>query len=134
MGKYGKGHLNESGKLLLEICMKYDLVLTNTLFKHKLSHRTTWTAPYRSYQTHDGTNRRNPVRNQIFFLIIRNNFKHLVQDSRSYSGTETDSDHKMVLCKIDVDLRKIYKKKKTPPKVNILSFAKKRSNTNSQML
>ena len=39
MGKFGKGHGNSSGRQLLELCMKHDLVITNTLFQHKLTHR-----------------------------------------------------------------------------------------------
>ena len=110
MGKYGKRQMNESGKALLELCSKHDLVITNTLFPHKLSHRTTWTAPDRKYITHDGTERRNPIRNQIDYLIIRNQHKHLIQDSRSQEGTETDTDHKMVICKINIDTQKIHSK------------------------
>ena len=45
VGRYGKGHTNENGLALLEFLSKSNLVLTNTLFPHKLSHRTTWTAP-----------------------------------------------------------------------------------------
>ena len=125
MGKYGKGHINESGKALLELCSKYDLVITNTLFPHNLSHRTTWTAPEREYITYDGTVRRNPTRNQIDYVIIRNEHKHLLQDSRSYGGTQTDTDHKMVMSKIFLDTRKMYNRIKVTPKTNISAFADK---------
>ena len=49
VGRYGKGHTNENGLALLEFLSKSNLVLTNTLFPHQLSHRTTWTAPERQY-------------------------------------------------------------------------------------
>ena len=45
MGRFGKGVMNESGKRLLEMCYKEDLILTNTTYNIKQSHRTTWTAP-----------------------------------------------------------------------------------------
>ena len=99
MGKYGKGKMNDSGKALLELCLKQDLVITNTLFPHRLSHRTTWTAPDRRYTTHDGTERRNPIRNQIDYVIIRNQHRHLIKDSRSYGGTQSESDHKWYYAK-----------------------------------
>ena len=44
MGKCGKGHINSSSRCLLEMIARHDPVLTNTLFKHKLAHKTTWTA------------------------------------------------------------------------------------------
>ena len=39
MGKHGKDNLNESGRMLMEIYSNHDLIVTNTLFKHKFSHR-----------------------------------------------------------------------------------------------
>ena len=45
MGRYGKGEVNENGTRLLEFCSQHSLVPTNTKFKHKLCHRTTWQAP-----------------------------------------------------------------------------------------
>ena len=42
IGKYGKGLMNSSGRRLLEMCKKNNLYITNTTFKHKKSHRTTW--------------------------------------------------------------------------------------------
>ena len=71
VGKYGKGEMNNSGRILVEMCAKHDLVITNTLFNHKMSHRTTWTAPERDFITHDGTPRKKPVRNQIDFVIVK---------------------------------------------------------------
>ena len=78
MGKYGKGMLNTSGRRLLELCSKHNLVVTNTLFKHKMCHTSTWTAPERIQST-----RRNPIRNQIDFIIVRNNNKNFVNSLTS---------------------------------------------------
>ena len=47
MGQYGKGQINSSGQRLLEMCRKSEMHLTNTIFKHKMCHRSTWTAPFR---------------------------------------------------------------------------------------
>ena len=49
MGILGKGQINSSGRRLLEACRKTDLIITNTLFQHKICHRTTWTAPFRNH-------------------------------------------------------------------------------------
>ena len=100
IGQYGKGEANSSGKILLELCIRNGLSITNTFFKHKMCHRTTWTVPMRNFITHDGTNRKNPIRNQIDFIITRKNIKHLVTNSRSYGGIHTYSDHKMVIANV----------------------------------
>ena len=42
MGQYGKGILNENGCEVLDLCQRNYLILINTIFKHKLSHITTW--------------------------------------------------------------------------------------------
>ena len=41
IGQYGKGHFNSNGENLLEHTKENNLVLTNTLFYHKLGRRTT---------------------------------------------------------------------------------------------
>ena len=60
MGKYGKGKLNENGRELLEFACRNDLILTNTMFYHKLSHITTWEGPIRQHTYKHGSIRRNP--------------------------------------------------------------------------
>ena len=58
MGRFGKGHVNSSGNHLLNLCFQNDLIITNTLFKHRLSHICTWEAPFRKFKMKDGTERR----------------------------------------------------------------------------
>ena len=74
IGKYGKGQINSNGESLLEYAKENNLILTNTLFPHKLAHRTTWTCAER-IQPHnsssDGKPRRNPYINQIDYIIKR---------------------------------------------------------------
>ena len=67
IGQYGKDHLKSNGENLQEYTKENNLVLTNTLFYHKLGHRTTWTSLQRvtPHISFDGTVRRNPYRNQI---------------------------------------------------------------------
>ena len=43
IGKYGNGKLNSNAEFLLELAKENNLFLTNTMFHHKLTHRTTWT-------------------------------------------------------------------------------------------
>ena len=41
VGKYAKNKVNENGNLLIEFCKLHNLLITNTIFKHKPSHQTT---------------------------------------------------------------------------------------------
>jgi exonuclease III len=96
MGCYGKGRLNTNGEALLQFANRNNLVITNTLFPHPLKHVTTWEAPYRAYTHWDGTTRKHPVRNQIDYILVRVPHRRVIKDSRSYSGTFTNSDHRLV--------------------------------------
>ena len=94
MGVYGKGVLNENGEFLLELANRHNLILTNTLFQHKMTHRTTWRCPER-------INSNKPiVNNQIDYILVRNTERHNILDARSYGGIFVDTDHKLVVLKI----------------------------------
>ena len=41
VGKYAKNKVNENGNLLIEFCKLHNLLITNSIFKHKPSHQTT---------------------------------------------------------------------------------------------
>ena len=45
LGKYGIGKCNSNGELLLALYTEFDLIVTNTMFKQKDAHKTTWTHP-----------------------------------------------------------------------------------------
>ena len=122
MGKYGKGIINSSGKRLLETCKTNELILTNTLFQHKKSHRTTWTAPFRNFITRTGEERRNPVRNQIDYIITRKLHRGFVTDSRSYGGIRTNTDHKLVKASFRVEWYKLKDKTKKTIKIDTSNF------------
>ena len=96
IGKFGKGEINSNGSCLLEFCNRNGLFLTNTFFQHKLAHRVTWTCPEKINKN----KRKNPIRNQIDYILTRKQIKHNIMDSRSYSGTFVESDHNLVLTKI----------------------------------
>ena len=88
-----------------EYTKENNLILTKTLFCHKLSHWTTWTSiehvnPHLSI---DGTVRRNPYRNQIEYIIAKSIHRKLFLDSRSYGNLSTPTDHKLVKAKINLE-------------------------------
>ena len=42
MGKNGIGKCNSKGEILLALCSEFELIVTNTMFKLKDEHKTTW--------------------------------------------------------------------------------------------
>ena len=48
MGAFGKGEVNSNGEALLEMATNQELILSNTLFYHKMAHRTTLTCPQKN--------------------------------------------------------------------------------------
>lgn len=87
--------------------------LTNTFFKHKPIHQTTWESP-RSYKnvidSKTGKIRKNPYRNQIDYIIVRNTNKIKIQDSKSTIDKVTKSDHKPVIIKTNLTFKQKHKK------------------------
>ena len=120
VGKFSKGEINVNGEYLLEFSKRHNLKITNTFFKHKPCHITTWECPERIEKHLDsksGKIRNNPYRNQIDFIMIRNNQNIQVNNSRSYGGMRTKSDHKAVI--VEINIRWKYNKhQKSQPKVN----------------
>ena len=111
IGKFGKGNTNENGEALLEFSEENNLFITNTKFRHKMCNRTTWTAPFRNFKMSDGRERKNPVRNQIDYILVNKPFLRFVKNSRSYGGINTETDHKLVKMILHLQLYKL-------PKVN----------------
>ena len=111
VGKYGKGLLNENGEYLLNMATRQNLTLTNTFFKHKMCHRTTWTCPEKV-----NTERKNPYRNQIDYIITRINTRKMICNSRSYTNLNINTDHKLVKTTIEWKWWKLYNKSKKVPK------------------
>ena len=122
IGRFGKGHVNENGHALLEFTAKNDLVLTNTLFSHKLCHRTTWTAPERYHTSAkddqgnpqlllgpDNLPRREPFRNQIDYIATKIKHRKFVTNSRSYGGIKSYTDHKLVKMSMNFQWHKLQK-------------------------
>ncbi|KAK2711762.1 hypothetical protein QYM36_012773 [Artemia franciscana] len=92
LGKFGQGHRCENGQRLVNYALMNHLVITNTIFQHKLSHLLTW-------HSNDGV-----TKAQIDFILVRQRWRSSVQDSRSYNGADTGSqsepDYRLVAAKI----------------------------------
>ena len=120
IGKFGKGKMNENGNELIEFCIENDMILTNTLFQHKMSHRTTWEMPEKpNSKDKNGEPRRNPYRNQIDYIIVKRRHVNAVTDSRSYQNIATQTDHRLVIMNIrSKSLTSYYKKTKHEKPIN----------------
>ena len=89
MRRYAKNKVNENGNLLIEFCKLRNLLITNTIFKYKPSHQTTWISPLPPTFP-----RKNPYRNQIDYILLRKNMNSKIFDSRSFKSNFTRSDQK----------------------------------------
>ena len=92
---------SESGQHLIEMCRRNDLILIDTVFKHKKP-RTTWTSNQKST-----LQRKETYRNQIDYIIIMKKHISQAQDARGYSRIETFTDHKLVKASFKITLYKI---------------------------
>ena len=106
-GSYGKGNPNSNGDTLLNFAKSNNLVITNTFFKHKIAHRTTWQSP------------NGKQKNQIDFILIKKNKEIRMIDSRSYGGMHTSSDHKLVLLKCCFKWPFTLRRKKKDPRIDL---------------
>ena len=48
---YKVTHVTKNGQELLNLFAKRNLFITNTKFKHKMTHRTSWVAQFKFYKT-----------------------------------------------------------------------------------
>ncbi len=105
LGRYSKGVRNRSGELLIEFCEKNKLFMTNTAFQHPSKHITTWSQS----RTNKQTNKVQHIHNQIDYIIVNRSNTQNLEQARSYAGTETISDHRLVVTSFEDNWTKLYK-------------------------
>ena len=109
LGRHSRGTRNASGQYLIDFCETNDFKIANTCFQHHARHITTWS----QQRTNKNTNKIETIYNQIDYILVRMNRKQTLQDARSYSGTECDSDHRLVVCRMSIKSYKMYKRIRT---------------------
>ena len=87
IGNFGVGEINEGGEMLIDFCVRNNLSIMNTFFRHQESHQYTW---YR-WNSRTGTY---DQKSQIDFIIT--NKKSIVKDVKAIPSISFDSDHRMV--------------------------------------
>ena len=107
LGSFSKGTRNDNGTELLKFCLEQGLFIANSAFKHKSCHQTTWQGQIKK------DNKIIKIYNQIDYILIPKYLKQNLSDARSFAGTLTNSDHRLVRVNIDFSSKHF---KKTPLK------------------
>ena len=88
------------GQRLVEFCQQNKLVITNTCFSTHKRRRYIWKKPG------------DLGRFQINYIIVKHRYRNAVKKSYSYPGADCNSDHNLVLIKIQLVLEKKWTKRK----------------------
>ena len=118
IGNHTMGKRNKSGQRLIEFCERNEMYISNTSFEQPTRHKTTWSQQRIEKKKNEVKN----VFNQIDYILIKENKKHSLRKARSYAGTETFSDHRLVVAEIEGDWTKMFmkiNKSKQKPKKRI---------------
>ena len=99
LGKYGIGKCNSNSEFLLALCSEFDLIVTNTMFKQKDAHITTWTHP------------RSRHGNMLDFIITRCRDKMDICSKRTMRGTNCGTDYQMLRPRVIFSIRKKHNQK-----------------------
>ena len=102
IGSYGLGKRNNNGDALAEFITVHGLFVTNTAFKHPCRHRTTWTGHIADSKAKTDSKATIAIFNQIDFILCKAKAKILLRNSRSYGGTDLNSDHKVVITRLNM--------------------------------
>ena len=95
MGKKGLGIRNENGEKFIDFCVRQGITIGGTLFPHKDIHKATWVSPDER------------TKNQIDHICISNKFRRSLLDVKVMRGADVDSDHYLLIAKIQLKLKKI---------------------------
>ena len=96
LGSYSRGTRNTSGQTLVDFCDVHNLFITNSSFKHPARHITMW----ENTRINKNNGSVTKVYNQIDYIIYQTNKKHILQNARSYAGTQVNSNHRLVITKL----------------------------------
>ena len=106
LGRYSRGRRNNSGETLVQFCDANGLFICNSAFRHPARHITTWS----QHKKDSKSDKMISVFNQIDYIVCNRNQAHTMTDARSFAGTETSSDHRLVVTRIRINWPNIYRK------------------------
>lgn len=90
IGRHGEEVKNRNGQKQLDLYAANELVVLNTHYQHKDIHRYTWES------------RRRGLRSIINYFTVKKVLRPGVADAKMIRGAELDSDHYLVLMKVDL--------------------------------
>jgi exonuclease III len=93
IGSYGKGTRNENGTILATFITEKRMLATNTTFKHSIYKRITWSSPIMGQQRY----------NMIDYILIHQQQRQLLRQSRAYRTFTYDSDHQPVITTLNLE-------------------------------
>ena len=96
-GKFGFGMWIAAGQRLIEFCQENALIIANTLFQQHQRRLYTWTSP-------DGQHW-----NQIDYSLCSQRWRISIQSTKTRSGADCGSDHKLLIAKFRLKLKKVRK-------------------------
>ena len=114
LGRYSRGRRNLSGQQLIDFCEAYNYKVANSCFQHPARHQTTWSQ--KRTITDKDNEKLITIFNMIDYILVPQKLKNNLIDARSYSGTQTSSDHRIVISKIKIDKFTIFKQEKNTEK------------------
>ena len=91
------GVYNKLGQRVTEFCQENALVIANTLFQQHKRRLYTWTSP-------DGQHW-----NQIDYILCSQRWRSSIQSAKSRLGAHCSSDHKLLMAKFRLKLKKVGK-------------------------
>ncbi|KAL6420466.1 hypothetical protein ACFW04_014454 [Cataglyphis niger] len=113
VGKYGLRQRNVRGDRLVQSCIENDLLVANIYFKLHARRLYTWKLPA------DAKER--IVKNQIDFILMKQELKKSIKSVKNYPGADINSDHNLVVMKLKIRQFKNIKKNENPKPQNKLT-------------
>ena len=98
LGRHGVGERNYNGERLVDFRLN-NLVVTGTIFPHKLIHKQTWTSPG------------GRTKNQIDYVSWQH--RTSVTETRATRGADIARDHQLVRSKIKLKLKRKQKTRRS---------------------
>jgi len=89
--------INDNGYRLIQFAALNNMVIGSTMFPHKNIHKSTWTAPDRLFENH------------VDHMVIDARHMSDLLDVRSYRGGNVDSDHYLVIARMQARISNIKK-------------------------